>query len=415
MKIAIIGAGISGLGAAWLLDSHHEITLYEANDYWGGHSRTIEIEEQSQTIPVDTGFIVFNDWNYHHLTGLLRALDVPYEKSDMSFGISIRDGWLEYTSHNILGRPANWVRPGYWLMIRDTLRFFKKAPEYLDMDPSVTLGRCLDELNMGSWFKNYFILPMGASIWSCSAQQMLQFPAHTFIRFFQNHGLLNLLERPQWYTVSGGSREYVRRIVGGLKGRTLKNCSVKNVERKESGVYVTDRRGQVETYDHVIFSCHGNQILRLLANSTPEERRILSAFTFQNNEIVVHKDESFMPHDKKCWSSWVYLSQQSQDLKDTVSLSYWMNSLQNINRDTPIFITLNPERQPPEELVYDRHSFSHPVFDHNAIAAQKALPQIQGKDRLWFCGAYTRYGFHEDGLLSAVNVAKNFGVEIPWT
>lgn len=417
MRIGIIGAGISGLGAAYLLSPHHDVTLFEKNNYIGGHSRTIDVKTRPATsaVPVDTGFIVFNDWNYPHLFGLFDALNVPYQKSDMSFGVSIEDGWLEYASGGLFAQKKNFIRPAYWKMLRDIVRFNKKAEHYIERDSAVTLGQCLDELNMGDWFRRYYLLAMGAAIWSCSVDTIMKFPAKTYVRFFRNHGLLNLVKRPQWYTVKGGSREYVGRLMSAVKDRVVMANGAKAVTvNADDTITVTTDDGHTHVFDRVVFACHADETLALLDEPTAQEQDVLGAFRYQPNKIVVHTDQSFMPHHKKCWASWVYLSEGKTDDKDVVSLSYWMNNLQDIETDDAVLVTLNPGRDPDHNKILDEHVFAHPVFDQAAIDAQDRIQDIQGQRGLWFCGAYQRYGFHEDGLLSAVNVAKSMGHDIPW-
>jgi uncharacterized protein len=414
MNIAIIGTGISGLGAAYLLHQHHDLVIYEKNAYVGGHSRTIEVPVEQGKLAVDTGFIVFNDRNYPNLLGLFNQLDVPYQKSDMSFGVSIDDGWLEYSSNSLFAQRKNFLRPQYWRMLLDVMRFNKQALSYIKADPSISLGDCLSQLNMGEWFKRYYILAMGAAIWSCPVETIMQFPAQTFLRFFKNHGLLSINDRPQWYTVTGGSREYTRRLIAPFEEHILLNNGAIRVTQKEKLFEVTDEQGGSRLFDHVIFACHADQALKLIEQPSVDEQSVLSNFNYQRNHIIVHSDESFMPKHKQCWSSWVYLSEQEQDNNNGVSLSYWMNNLQSLQTEIPIIVTLNPARKPKQELIMDEHYFSHPIFDYGAITSQRHIHSIQGKRNLWFCGAYQRYGFHEDGLLSAVNVAKGIGVDIPW-
>lgn len=413
MKIAIIGTGISGLGAAYLLAPHHDIQVYEKNAYIGGHSRTIEVDTPDGTVAVDTGFIVFNNWNYPNLLGLFQEIGVPYCNSDMSFGVSINQGWLEYSSGDLFaGR--NITRPRYWGMLRDILRFNKKALAYIEKDPEISLGQCMDELKMGEWFRQYYLLAMGAAIWSCPLETIMKFPARTFLLFFKNHGLLNIKNRPQWYTVKGGSREYVKRLTASFADRIRLNSGVEKVVKAGEKFQVFDTLGKVEIYDQVIFACHADEAMRMIDKPSQELQNIIGAFSYQENSIIVHRDETFMPAKKKCWASWIYLSESRRDQNPAVALSYWMNNLQPLNTKTPVLVTLNPERRPDEALIYDEHKFSHPVFDLKAIKAQARLLEIQGKNGMWFCGAYQRYGFHEDGLLSAVNVAKAMGVRIPW-
>jgi predicted NAD/FAD-binding protein len=414
MKVAIIGAGISGLGTAYALHkAGHDITLFEKNHYPGGHSRTIDIETEGQKIPVDTGFIVFNYRNYPHLTALFKHLDVPVEKSDMSFGADIAQGWLQYSSKNIFRRFDNIKRKEYWKMLSDILRFNKNASRYLEKDSSVTIGQCLTELGMGQWFRDYYLQAMGAAIWSCPLKKIEDFPAKTFIRFFENHGLLSVNDQPQWYTVTGGSREYVARLTSGFSDKIKTSTPVIKVRRSRGGVEVF-WQGSSEKFDHAIFSCHADEAINMIENPVDAEKEIIGAFSYQKNKIVVHSDESFMPSDRSCWASWVYLSESKQDEGKDVSLSYWMNNLQNFKTSKPVIITLNPVRRPQDNLIYDEHSFEHPVFDRKAIEAQEKIESLQGQQNCWFAGAYQRYGFHEDGLLSAVNVLHKMNVELPW-
>jgi predicted NAD/FAD-binding protein len=415
MKIAIIGAGISGMGAAYLLSDQHDVTLYEKNKYVGGHSRTIDVKTADNTLAVDTGFIVFNNWNYPNLLGFFKALNVPYLKSDMSFGVSIDNGWLEYSSYGLFAQKRNLFRFQYWRMLSNIIRFNKQAPKYIERDINISLKECLNELNMSTWFKQYYLLAMGAAIWSCPLETILEFPAQTFLRFFKNHGLLNIKDRPQWYTVKGGSRAYVERLMAHILPKINVMNGATNVQKNtDNSFIITDTDGTNHVYDQVIFACHADEALSLIDSPTDQEFSILSAFRYQDNKVIVHSDESFMPKIRKCWASWIYLSDTQDDKKQTVSLSYWMNNLQSLPDDKTILVTLNPDRRPDEQHVIDEHVFSHPIFDLPAIKAQQRISEIQGVRGLWFCGAYQRYGFHEDGILSAVNVAKSLGADIPW-
>ncbi len=416
-KIAVIGTGISGLGAASLLYPRRDITIYEKNDYIGGHSRTIEVETKDGTIPVDTGFIVFNKRNYPFLTRLFDHLKVPYVESDMSFGVSIDNGWLEYGTQkfwNMFAQKGNLLRPDFWRMVADIIKFNKSAAAYLAKDPGFTLGDCLDELGMRPWFRHYFLLAMGGAIWSTPLDEMLKFPASTFVRFFENHGLLTVNDHPQWYTVQGGSREYVHRLVEPFKDRIHLNRGAVKVWRDTNGVYVEDVHGKPDAYDDVIFACHADQALAMIADADTEEQKTLSTFRYQANRAVLHSDVSFMPKRRNAWASWVYLSEGGADSNSNVSLSYWMNNLQPLQTDLPLIVTLNPGREPDPKLVYNDYMFEHPVFDAPAISNQSRIDFIQGRNRLWFCGAYQRYGFHEDGLGSAVKMAKRMGIDPPW-
>lgn len=416
-KVAIVGTGISGLGSAWLLHPHHDITLYEKNDYVGGHSRTVKVKIKDKSIAVDTGFIVFNKRNYPLLTRLFEHLDVPIAESSMSFGASIDNGWLEYGTQSLshlFAQKQNLLKRSFWAMVFDILKFNRRAGTYLFRDPSFTLGDCLDELAMGPWFRQYFLLAMGGAIWSTPLAEMLKFPASTFVRFFENHGLLTLNDHPQWYTVRGGSQEYVRRLSEPFKDRIRLGCGVAKVWRGEKHITIEDLKGEKQTYDQVIFSCHANQALTLIANPSEHEKSILSAFKYQPNRAILHGDTSFMPKRLKAWASWVYLSEGKIDGNSNISLSYWMNHLQPLESKEPLIVTLNPGRDPDPRLVYDDYMFDHPLFDADAIQNQSRICDIQGNNGFWFCGSYQRYGFHEDGLSSAVKMVNTMGVPLPW-
>lgn len=417
-NIAIIGTGISGMAAAYMLHPHHNITVYEKNATIGGHSRTVDVQMDGQTIPVDTGFIVFNYRNYPHLTRMFEHLDVPVIKSDMSFGASIQNGWLEYGTqhtHNIFAQKKNLLKPAFWRMIADVMRFNKQARRYLEADSSVTLGQCLDGLKMGEWFRNYYLLAIGGAIWSTPLSKMMDFPAKTFVRFFDNHGLLTVNDQPQWYTVQGGSQEYVKRLTESYKGRIRTNCGAIAVSRSAEGVTVKDSQGGSALYDQVIFACHSDQALALIDQPNEAEQTVLGRMQYHPNEMILHSDTSFMPKNKNAWASWVYMSEGRRDDTSHVSLSYWMNRLQSLKSERPLIVTLNPGRAPNPALVHDNCQFEHPLFDEGAILSQQQLGEIQGKDRLWFCGAYQRYGFHEDGLGSAVTLVSQFGISPQWT
>lgn len=419
LKTAIIGTGISGLSAAYaLFHAGHEIAVYEKNAYLGGHSRTIEVEmEQAGTparIPVDTGFIVLNDRNYPNLNALFAHLGVRIEKSDMSFGVDINQGWLQYSSKNIFKRWQNISRPSYWRMLVDIMRFNATAKTYLNAPESVSIRQCLDEMKMGVWFRDYYLQAMGAAIWSCPISTIEKFPAKTFIRFFENHGLLTVNDHPQWYTVSGGSREYVAKLSAPFQDKIKLNCGVKQVRRENGKVFIEDESGNMSEFDHVIFACHADQALKMLAEPSAGEREVLGGFSYQENKIVVHSDKNFMPDDESCWASWIYLCEGIEDKNPSVALSYWMNNLQNFKTDKPLLVTLNPTKSPDSGEILDTHYFRHPVFDKASVGAQAKMKDIQGTQGAWYVGAYQRYGFHEDGILSSVWALEDMGVEIPW-
>lgn len=417
-KVAIIGTGISGMACAYMLQQsgQYDLTVYEKNDYVGGHTRTRTIDYDGTKIAVDTGFIVYNERNYPNLTALFKLLAVPTIASNMTFAVSVADGRLEWGARNlrsVFGQLSNLFSPRFYLMIRDVRRFFRAAPTVLDNPNPLTLGEFLDQLKVGEDFKHYFLLPMGGAIWSCPLDVMMAFPAQTFVRFFQNHGLLGVNDQPQWHTVHGGAAEYVKRLTASFADRIRLNCGAVKVLRRANGVTVADAQGGQADYDYVVFACHGDEALRLIEAPTADEQRVLSCFTYQPNTAYLHRDVRQMPRRKACWGSWVYLS-DGQKNSDRLAVTYWMNSLQAIDHSKPLFVTLNPITPIPDHLVFDKAEFDHPVFDTAAVAAQQQLPALQGKNNTWFCGAYHRYGFHEDGLQSAVAVAESMGVAIPW-
>jgi len=417
MRIAVIGSGIAGLGAAWLLRTRHDVTVYEADSRLGGHANTVTIDYDGTPVAVDTGFIVYNERNYPNLVALFERLGVATEPSDMSFGVSVDDGRLEYEGslRGMLAQPGNLVRPRYWRMVADILRFFSGASKLLnEPGPGPTLGEWLRRERYGAGFVDDHLLPMAAAIWSCPVATMLEFPARSFVRFFDNHQLLNLVERPRWRTVTGGSHLYVARLAGPLIGRIRLAAPVTRVTPIVGGVEVTARDGSVETFDHVVLATHGDQALRLIAGPTAAEAGVLGRFRYQSNTAILHRDTALMPRRRSVWAAWNYRSEHGERRDRRVALTYWMNRLQNLDPARPLFVSMNPIRDPDPTTVFARLAYDHPVFDAEAIAAQETLPTIQGRRRLWFCGSYCGWGFHEDGLRSAIAVALALGVETPW-
>jgi predicted NAD/FAD-binding protein len=415
-SIAIIGTGISGMGMAHLLHPKHAITVYEKSAETGGHTRTRIVDYGGTKIPVDTGFIVFNERNYPNLVGLFKQLNVATHKSSMTFAATVDDGRFEWCARDlngIFGQRRNLLNPRFYRMLRDVKRFNAHARATVDANPDLTLGGLVARLGLGRGFLTNYLLPMGGAIWSCSPTTMLDFPAATFVRFFENHGLLAFSGQPQWYTVTGGSREYMRRLIAPFAERIRTDCAATEVRRENGKVHVRDSRGEEHVYDHVVFASHANETLAMLRDATAQERSILGAFSYQKNHAFLHKDITVMPKRKRCWASWVYRTTTNGD-EPAISVSYWMNLLQGIDASKPLFVTLNPITPIAPEHIFDAHVFEHPVFTREAIAAQTRLPEIQGNQNSWFAGAYTRYGFHEDGLLSAVNVARLMGEPIPW-
>lgn len=405
-RIAIIGGGISGLAAAHLLAPDHAVVLFEAAPQLGGHAMTV-LAGKAADQPVDMGFIVFNRVTYPRLSALFDRLGVPVVESDMSFGCSIQGGALEYGLRNLdalLARRRNLVNPRYLRMIADILRFHAQAERIVAKD--MTLSDLLDRMRMSDAFRDHYITPFSGAIWSTPAHQILDFPAETLIRFFRNHGLLGVFRHHQWYTVRGGSVEYIRRLSADLtrQGVDLRLASpVAGVRRVGSGAMVRAVGGEWEAFDEVILATHSDDSLRLLSDATPAERAALSAVRYQPNTAVLHADASQMPRSRRAWSSWNY-AEPAGPRPERIDLTYWMNALQPIPQEDPLFVTLNPNRPIREELIYASRSFRHPVFDRAALQAQESIAAMNGQSSTWFCGAWMKNGFHECGFASAEDV-----------
>jgi predicted NAD/FAD-binding protein len=415
MRIAVIGAGISGLGAAWLLDKDHDVTIFEKQSRIGGHANTQEVSFGDETIAVDTGFIVYNELNYPNLVWLFDKLAVPTKGSEMTFSVSLRDKSLEYegTLRGLVAQPSNLFKPRYWSMLNGLRKFYAHAYDYAQTSPKdESLGEFIERCGFSKAFIEDHLLPMGAAIWSCPADTMLSFPARSFIQFMQNHKLMNYIDRPIWRTVSGGSREYVSRLLADFSGKVVTNASITGVRRDAAGVMIS-LEGEGDVYfDKVIMAAHADESLALIKDASETEQTLLSSFRFQPNEVILHSDEALMPQRKAAWAAWNYLTSAKQST--SLSVSYWMNKLQSIDKTKPLFVTLNPFAKPDPSKTHLVLSYDHPIFDQAAISAQERLGEIQGQNHLYFCGAWTKYGFHEDGLSSAIKVAKSLGADVPW-
>ena len=421
LKIAVVGSGISGLSAAWLLSQRHEVTMYEAADRIGGHSNTVEFESATGTVAVDTGFIVYNEVTYPNLTALFRALEVPTTASNMSFAVSLNEGAFEYSGGTGLGlfaQKSNLVRPRFWSMMRDLLRFYRCAPRDLAMMGGLSLEDYLNRNGYGRAFRDDHLYPMAAAIWSTPAMQVGAYPAAGFVKFCRNHGLLDLWDRPAWRTVTGGSREYVARMIHRFADRIRLSTPVDAIHRKPGSVEIRDAHGGVSVFNDVVIATHADQALRILGDASDEERHILGAFRYSRNEAVLHGDTTLMPKRRAAWSSWNYVADTRADIGNGLaqpSITYWMNKLQPLGHAPPTFVTLNPGRAPREETVIRREIYEHPVFDLATDRAQHEVWSLQGVRNTWFCGAHFGSGFHEDGIQAGLAVAEDLGgVRRPW-
>jgi len=417
-RVAVIGAGIAGLASAYLLQRRYRVTLYETAHHAGGHANTVDVELDGIAHPVDTGFLVFNDRTYPNLIALFDELGVMAHDSDMTFSVSLDEGRLEWagTSLNtVFAQRRNALSPRFLGMLRDIQRFNAAAESHLDhaRTRALSVGDLLRSGRYGEPFQQYYLLPMSAAIWSCSTADVLRFPAEMFLRFCLNHALLQVNRRPRWKTVKGGAREYVRRILSTLDDvRTGER--VTGVRRDQHRVNVLSASG-AERYDAVVLATHAPDSLRMLDDADANERSLLGAVRYQPNVAWLHTDASLLPRRQRIWSAWNYVSAQAADGARPVCVSYLINRLQPLPFRTPVIVTLNPSRPPASHSVLGRYDYDHPLLDRLAVSAQSRLPSIQGVKRTWFAGAWTGYGFHEDGLRSALRIAADFGVEPAWS
>jgi len=410
MKIAIAGTGISANAAAYTLSASHDVTVYEKNDRVGGHSNTVTVDYDGVEIPVDTGFIVYNEHNYPSMTKLFAQLGVETQESDMSFAVSTMDGRFEWSGQSVrsvFAQRRNLFSPGFLFMLREIFRFNRQAREDLETGfaDTLSLGDYLRSRNYSGRFMRDYLLPMGAAIWSTPANEMLRFPARSFLDFFRNHRLIDH-DRPQWRTVTGGSQAYVRKLTTPFADKIRLGTGIARVERDEAGVTITDTRGGVERFDHLVIGAHSDEALAMLADPSDTERDLLSAIRYTPNEVFLHRDPSLMPRRRRTWSAWNYLSPGRLDRGGELSVTYWMNRLQGIDDAHPLFVTLNPARPPKPELTFARIDYDHPMFDAEALRAQKQINTIQGHRNTWYCGAWCGYGFHEDGLNAGLKAAN---------
>ena len=417
LDIAVIGTGIAGMSAAWLLSHGHRVTVYEQAGRLGGHSNTLNVPVGDATLPVDMGFIVYNEVTYPNLTALFGHLGVATRASDMSLSISLDHGALEYAGSDPFGlfaQKRNLFRPRFWSMLRDLLRFYREAPKDAAAleAASTSLGDYLKARGYGAPFIEDHLLPMAAAIWSTPCERVIDHPAASFIRFCDNHGLLRLTGRPIWRTVVGGSRAYVERLTERYAARIRLGRGVRKLGRGLDGVRLWDTSGVEHRHDQVVIAAHADDALAMLADPSPAELRVLSALTYGDNEAVMHRDVRLMPRRRGAWASWNYLGERCDD---RLSVTYWMNRLQRLSTPEPILVTLNPRREPAPETVVHREHYRHPVLDAAAVQAQRVVWSLQGERRTWFCGAYFGAGFHEDGLQAGLAVAEALGgMRRPW-
>tara|TARA_B100000676_G_scaffold40704_1_gene38619 strand:- start:1883 stop:3121 length:1239 start_codon:yes stop_codon:yes gene_type:complete len=409
MKIAVIGSGISGLSAAYYLSKKHHVDLFEKDDHFGGHSYTVDINPNEKKISVDVGFIVFNKQTYPNLINFFDEIGVNIEKSDMSFSVSVENSNYEYCGKGLAGifsNKSNLFNIEFIMMFIDILKFYKACDRISEFDQKISLNDFLIKNKWSKSFISYHIIPMVSAIWSMPPYEAGKMPMNFFLKFFQNHGLFKLRNRPQWFTVSQRSKTYVNKVLSKISGEYFKNYKIKSVKRISSGVQVYyGGNDEFFEYDKVVLATHADETLALIENPTEEETKVLSNFNYRENFAVLHSDEKMMPKNKKAWSSWNSFV-DPKDLNKS-SLSYWLNLLENLKIEKNIFLTLNPFREIPEEKIFKKIKFSHPYFDQKALDNQKNLQKIQNKQNLLFCGSYFGYGFHEDGIKSSIEMIKN--------
>ena len=421
MRIAIVGSGITGLGAAYALSEDHEVTVFEKQKRFGGHADTQVVTMEGREIAVDTGFIVYNQRNYPNLCSLFEHLDVPTKWSDMSFGVSVADGKVEYACESLdklFAQRGNVVRPQYWQMLLDIKKFNAIAEAQLDSGAlsGLSLGDWAQQQGFSNAFIDWFVLPMGGAIWSTPVSKMMAFPAESYVTFFRNHDLMTGLGPMQrWRTVDGGSREYVQRLLAKTKARIVEGAEVVAIERSGGSPDLIFADGARQTFDQVIVATHGPQTYEMLSDMADDERAILGAFKTAPNTAVLHSDPSLMPKRRKVWSSWNFItSGTGEDADRPAPVSYWMNRLQSLTSPKPLIVSLNPRKAPDPALVHGSFDYAHPLYDADAFRAQEDMDAIQGRGGVWYAGAWLGYGFHEDGLRTGLRVARALGSRPAW-
>lgn len=414
-RIAIIGSGISGLTTAYLLHKSHEITLFEANDYIGGHTHTVKVAQGEQSYDIDTGFIVCNDRNYPNFLKLMDKLNIAMQPTEMSFSVRNNPLGLEYNGHNLntlFSQRRNLLRPKFYRLIRDILYFNEAAKKAIEegVAENITLDTFVNQQSLSDIFKNNYLLPMAAAIWSCSMEQASEFPLQFFLKFFLNHGLLDIKNRPQWYAVKGGSKAYIDPMISGFKDQIRLSTPVNSVVRDDSWIEVNHATGK-ETFDQLVFACHSDQALDLLKNASIEEKAILGELLYQQNDVILHSDASLMPKKSLSWASWNFLAGE-QEHNDPTLVTYCMNILQGIASDQPFLVSLNARHKIDPEKIIGEYDYTHPVYSVAGMKAQSRRNEISGVGRIHYCGAYWYNGFHEDGVRSALDIGEKFGVSL---
>ena len=410
MRIAVIGSGISGLSAAHYLSKKNKVDLFEKEDHFGGHSYTIDVKDNNNHVPVDIGFIVFNFKTYPNFVKFLNENGIEIEKSNMSFSVSVKETEIEYCGKGLLGifsNKKNLLNFDFFKMFFEIIKFYKKSNNLKNIEENLTLDDFLKREKMSKYFINYHIIPMVSAIWSMPPYEAKQMPLKFFLKFFQNHGLFNLKNRPQWYTIKNRSRTYVKKILETISGEYYKNYRINKISRLSNGVKVYyGGNNEFFDYDKVVIATHADEALSLITDPTPEEKSILANFKYKNNIAIIHTDETLMPKNKKAWSSWN--SSVNKENTSETSITYWLNLLQNLKTNKNIFLSLNPFLKIDHKKIISKVKFTHPYYDKEALENQNRLKNIQNKKNLLFCGSYFGYGFHEDGIKSSLEMIKSF-------
>lgn len=418
-KVAVVGSGIAGLVCAYFLKPHYDIKVFEKNNYIGGHSNTVNIDYNGKKIAVDTGFIVYNHKTYPNLKAFFELLKVDFEKSNMSFAVKIIEKNLEYAGTNlnsVFAQRKNLFNIKFIQMLLDILRFNKESQKLINNPANIdyAMSDFLKDLQFGDYFKKYYILPMASAIWSTPLDKINNYPAYSFINFFKNHGLLTVSDQPQWYTVSGGSCEYVKKVCSVFSNDISLNNPVQKISLNAQKKWQVQTSQGNETFDKVIIAAHADQALQMLENPSEKQRKTLHAFNYQTNRAILHSDSQVMPNNKRAWASWVYSSNKNSINNQDLSVSYWMNNLQNIDHNYPLFVTLNPNIEIKKDKIFAEFVYEHPIFNAQAVNMQNQIDSIQGVDNLFFAGAYQSFGFHEDGIASGIRVINKMNIKTPW-